>query len=211
MPQSETNNVITAGQTTPNMLELMAERDALRAQLPKQEAGTQPSTITANPEVTNPGISDVLERLDELTQESNHAVEHEDLATKRVSESAVIPIATNGTDLVKESATGIIDSARKDRIIERITKVLNNPRFWGVESRVDRLEDAAVIPMFDDKSLQGFATSAEKELIRKATETAIKNQAIPVWPTVDQIKALALEKHQEKQDKEVRKALKKNI
>jgi hypothetical protein len=111
---------------------------------------------------------------------------------------------TGGPEPVSSAAI-VIDLARKDSIIERITTVLNNPRFWEVESRVDRLEDAAVIPMFDDKSLQGFATSAKKELIQVAVEHSVKHQTVAVLPTEDQIRTLALKKHQEKQDKDARK------
>lgn len=106
------------------------------------------------------------------------------------------------------AATMVIDQARKQAIEALFSSSINNPRFWANPKRLDRLEDALKVPLFDNKSLQGFATGAREELIKKAMDTAIKNKTVPVMPTEAEIATLAEEKYQDKVKKDAEKSAK---
>lgn len=103
----------------------------------------------------------------------------------------------------------VIDQVRKQRLEIKFSEVINDPRFWTNLKRVNRLEQAAHLPEYDNKSLQQFAISAEEELCKEALDFAIANQSVPVMPTKEQIRARAEEKYEVKLAKEAEKADKK--
>ena len=112
-------------------------------------------------------------------------------------------------DQTATSTTVVIDEARKLKLTDLFNVSINDPKFWTNSKRLDRLEEALKVPLFDTRSLQGFATSAREELTAKALKAAIANKAVPVEPTEAEIISLAEQKYQDKLDKEAAKAAKK--
>jgi hypothetical protein len=162
-----------------------------------------------NPTLEQPTTSEQQPATVTDTIYSSVASEQEAPAQVEAGITGQTDLTTHDTaDLEQVTPAGIINQVRKQQLETLFTESINNPRFWENSNRADRLEEALVIPMFDDKSLQQFAVSAEKELIRKAAELAVSNRAVPVMPTDAQIRALALEKAAAKQEKDAAKAAK---
>jgi len=102
-----------------------------------------------------------------------------------------------------------IPEALVAKLTALFTVTMANPDFFKNPKRAVRLEDALVVPMFEDRSMQQFAISAREELTKQAMDTAIENNAVPVKPTDEQITALAVVKYEAKQLKDAERAAKK--
>jgi hypothetical protein len=102
-----------------------------------------------------------------------------------------------------------IDTAKRDGLAHRFTMTVNNPRFWAKLSRVQALEDALVIPVFDDKSLQQFYNHAMADLKAEAAEKSSRSGTPAVMPTEGEGKAEAWSRYEAKLNATIRKELKK--
>lgn len=102
----------------------------------------------------------------------------------------------------------VIDVQRKQKIETLFAASINDPRFWSNLKRLDRLEDALKVPLFDDRSMQQFAISAKDELKSLALDIALNNNTVPIMPTEAEITALAEAKYAAKQLKDAAKAAK---
>lgn len=112
------------------------------------------------------------------------------------------------------SAPNPIDVAKKVELEERFQAIINNPRFWENPNRIKRLDDALVLPVYDDASMRMFYNSAKDELLEKEFRAAMMEKRAPVEIAESQIMELAEYKHHEKyvlepQRKAVKEAKKK--
>ena len=116
-------------------------------------------------------------------------------------------IITPAPDTQEEPTNGLIDQVKKQELEEKFQTLINNPRYWENSNRIKRLEEALVLPVYDDRSMQQFYISAKEELIAAAMKHAITNRCIPVEPTEAEIMTLAEFKYDEKYVQEpIRKA-----
>jgi len=95
-------------------------------------------------------------------------------------------------------ATPIINQAKQEELTEKFLALIGNPRFWGNENRILRLDAALVLPEYDDPAKRMFYNAAEKELVAKEMALAIKEKRTPVMPTKEQITEQAEFKYNEK-------------
>ncbi len=128
------------------------------------------------------------------------------VGTPDVSGNDLQATATSSPDTQTDVVTFVIDPAKKQELEQKFQESINNPRYWENPNRVKRLEEALVLPMFDDRSLQQFFISAKDELLAKEMKSAIAESRVPVMPTEDAIKALAEKKYADKQVAEAEKA-----
>jgi hypothetical protein len=125
--------------------------------------------------------------------------------------------AATSPDTEDDSVVGAIDPVKKKEYEEKFHALLLNPRFWGNENRVKRMEAALVMPMYDDPSMRMFYDSAYDELYVAECKAARTEKRIPEDVTEAQICELAEQKHYEKYvlapakkaEKEAKKAAKK--
>lgn len=73
-----------------------------------------------------------------------------------------------------------IDENKKQELEAKFQDLINTPRFWENPNRIKRLEEALVLPMFDDRSKQQFSISAKEELLAKEMQAAIEQNRPPV-------------------------------
>lgn len=135
-----------------------------------------------------------------LCIESNSSPQPETPLTEQPVETATVE--------VQELEASFIDADCKARIEALFASSISDPRFWSNPKRIERLETALAVPLFDNRSLQQFAISAEDELIKAAMELACKTKSVPVMPTEGEITALAEAKYAAKQQKDAAKAAK---
>ena len=179
------------------------------------------TTVEQNVETTKPSTTEEAApaqstTLNAGTHQNNPPLDQNEAATEEASEvnghAAQEATASSGSSLLNEtggSAAVFIDQIRKEALEQKFHEAINNPKFWSNPKRADRLEQALVVPVYDDKSLQQFFISAREELKSKALDYAIEKGVVPVMPTEIEIRALAEEKYDAKQKKDAEKAAKK--
>jgi len=121
---------------------------------------------------------------------------------------------TTSSDEQSDPSLGVIDPIKKQELEEKFQAIINTTRFWANPNRIKRLDDALILPVYDDASMRMFYNSAEDELLAEELMVAIKEKRVPVLPTKEQIMERAELKYHEKyvlepQRKAEREALKK--
>lgn len=101
-----------------------------------------------------------------------------------------------------------IDPVQKEKLETLFAETINSHRFWANPKRVERLEQALNLPMFDDRSLQQFYISASDELYKEAAKLSAKNGTAAEIPSEEKIRARAMEKHEAKMAQLAKKAKK---
>jgi hypothetical protein len=106
---------------------------------------------------------------------------------------------------------GKIDHEKKQELEEKFQELINTPRYWENPNRIKRLEEALVLPVYDNRSKQQFYISAKNDLIAKENKASMAEQRIPREITETQIMALAEEKYLQKSQRDAAKKKSKNI
>lgn len=120
------------------------------------------------------------------------------------------PLSRDETgDLTTTITSTLGDPARKNALRARFEATIANPRFWAKESRITALEDATLIPVFDDKSLQQFFNHAMADLESEAARKSSKDSLPAVLPTEEEGKAEAWRRYIAQAKKQITKQLKK--
>ncbi|TGU71624.1 hypothetical protein E4633_15050 [Geomonas terrae] len=105
---------------------------------------------------------------------------------------------------------GNVDLARQANMKSKFLDTLANPRFWLKESRVKALEDALVVPVFDDKSLQQFFNHAMDDLTTEAAIKSSREGKPAILPTEEEGKAEAWSRFIAQEKRLITKQLKKD-
>jgi hypothetical protein len=115
---------------------------------------------------------------------------------------------SNGISANDNVEANAINLEKKHELEGKFQDLINNPRFWENQNRIKRLEEALVLPVFDDRSMQQFYISAKDDLLAKEMKLAIEDNRPPVMPTEEAVKELAKKKYDDKQKLEQDKAKK---
>lgn len=134
-------------------------------------------------------------------------------AAQAIIDQSATSLIDRTTVLDENEPATTVQSLIPAELVEDLTTIfiasMANPDFFRNPKRAERLKEALVVPMFDDRSMQQFAISAREELTRLAMNTAIKQQIVPVMPTDEEIAVLAKKKFDDKQAKDSAKAARK--
>jgi hypothetical protein len=68
-------------------------------------------------------------------------------------------------DVTSDPSTGVIDQIKKLELEEKFHDLINNPRYWELPSRIKKLADALVLPVYDDASMRMFYGYAFDDLV----------------------------------------------
>jgi len=163
-------------------------------------SNAKPVVEVAAQEVT---IEQLQAQLEAMKAAQNNPIDNAVLSIPSTPDAQEEATEVVGTETVE------IDQEKKEKLEALFAEMMASPRFWANPKRVERLELALVLPAFDDRSLQQFSISAKNRLTALALEEAIKKNTVPVIPTEEEILALTMKLHQEKQEKEAKKPAKK--
>lgn len=88
--------------------------------------------------------------------------------------------ATTSPDEQPDPSLGVIDLSKKLELEVKFQAIINTTRFWANPNRVKRLDDALILPVYDDASMRMFYNSAEDELLAEEMKVAIIEKRVPV-------------------------------
>lgn len=117
------------------------------------------------------------------------------------------PVIYNLQQLPAEMTVAAVKNkaAWTSEIRASVEAAINSDVFMSFDEKINSLLDALRIPISDDQSYNQFFIHSQKDLEGEAARIAVKAQAIPVLPSLDQIHAEARNRYDKKADKLKRK------